>query len=66
MWKLIEDAPNNLTPIDIWRSYYGGGRCVNMIRIDLGEGNIFYSPVESGPSCVRDATHWMDIPGAPE
>lgn len=50
---------------DIWRESCGGERCVNMYRVDLGYGNIYYAPVASGPSCVRDATHWMPIPLPP-
>lgn len=65
-WQPIETAPQDATPVDIWRSGHGGERCTNMRRVDLGGGNVFYEPVESGPSCVRDASHWMPIPGAPE
>lgn len=64
-WLPIETAPKDRTPIDIWRPGWGGERCVNMRRTDLGHGNVFYEPVQSGPCCVRDATHWMPIPKAP-
>ena len=69
-WQPIETAPKNETPVDIWRpgfggDLWGGERCTNMRRTDLGKGNVFYSPVKSGPCCVRDATHWMPLPDAP-
>jgi len=64
-WRPIQTAPKDSTPVDIWRESYGGERCPNMQRIDLGEGNVFYSPIVSGPACVRDATHWMPTPTAP-
>lgn len=30
----------------------------NMRRVDLGKKNIFYEPVQAGPSVVRDAICW--------
>ena len=65
-WKPIETAPKNGKPVDIWRSNFGGERLTNMRRVDLGNGNVFYAPVYCGPSCVRDATHWMPIPAKPK
>ena len=67
-WMPIATAPKDSTPIDIWRPGFGndgGERCTNMRRVDLGRGNTYYEPVESGPTCVRNATHWMPIPEAP-
>lgn len=64
-WMPIETAPKDGTPIDIWRSSNGGERCAEMRRVDLGSGNVFYEPIHSGYSCVRDATHWMQLPAAP-
>ena len=64
-WLPIETAPQDGTLIDIWRPSWGGERCTDMQRFDLGGGNVFYSPKTSGPSCVRDATHWMPLPPAP-
>ena len=64
-WLPIETAPKDQTPVDLWRPSWGGERCTNMRRVDLGNGNVFYEPVSSGPSCVRDATHWMPIPQNP-
>jgi hypothetical protein len=65
VWLPIATAPKDRTPIDIFRPGCGGERCVNMMRTDLGKGNVFYEPVQGGPCCVRDATHWMPIPKAP-
>lgn len=65
-WLPIETAPKDGTPVDIWRPSWGGERCTNMRRTDLGSGNIFYEPISDGPSCVRDATHWAPIPPAPK
>lgn len=66
MWMPIETAPKDGAIIDLWRSSNGGERCTEMRRVDLGSGNVFYEPVHSGYSCVRDATHWMPLPAAPE
>ena len=72
-WQPIETAPKDDTRVDLWRPWtlsdgtvYGGERCTNMRRIELAPDNIFYSPDYSGPSCVRDATHWMPIPEPPK
>lgn len=64
-WRPISSAPKDCTVIDIWRSGFGGKRCPNMVRADYGGRNVFYTPAESGPSCVRDATHWMPLPKPP-
>lgn len=64
-WQPICEAPLDETPVDIWRPSWGGERCVNMKRVDLGGGNVFYDPVDAGPCCVRDATHFMHIPSSP-
>lgn len=72
-WQPIETAPKDDTRVDLWRPWirsdgrvYGGERCTNMRRVELAPDNIFYSPDYSGPSCVRDATHWMPIPEPPK
>lgn len=64
-WLDIETAPKDGTVVDIFRGDWKE-RCTNMRRVDLGNGNVFYEPVESGPCCVRDATHWMPIPADPD
>jgi hypothetical protein len=61
-WRPIETAPQDGTPVDIFAD---GVRLPDMRRVQLGPENVFYSPVNSGPSCVRDATHWMPLPAAP-
>lgn len=60
-WQDIALAPQDWTIVDLW----AGERIVNMRRVDLGGGNVFYEPVESGPSCVRDATHFRYPPAPP-
>ena len=69
-WQPIETAPKDQTPVDIWRPGFagdvlGGERCTDMRRVDRGDGNVYYEPVLAGPSCVRNATHWMPLPPAP-
>jgi len=64
-WQPIETAPKNGTPVDLWRSKWGGERLTNMYRVELEKDNVFYEPVASGECCVRDATHWMPILNGP-
>lgn len=64
-WLGIETAPKDGTAVDVFRGDWKE-RCTNMQRVDLGNENVFYEPVESGPCCVRDATHWMPIPVYPD
>ncbi len=61
-WRPIETAPKDSTPVDLYRS---GERLTNMRRVALSKDNVFYEPIHSGPTCVRDASHWMPIPGPP-
>ena len=70
-WLQIETAPKDATPIDLWVPFWSddlgrGQRVPNMKREDLGNGNVFYSPVYAGPCCVRNASHWLPIPDAPD
>lgn len=60
-WLPIAQAPQDDTVVDLWRSSWGGERCVDMRRVDLGKGNVFYEPVLAGPCVVRDATHFMIV-----
>jgi len=70
-WQTIDTAPKDDTPVDLWRPWlnggkaYGGERCTDMCRIELAPDNVFYASQYSGPTCVRDATHWMPIPSPP-
>jgi hypothetical protein len=64
-WQPIETAPKDGTPVDIWERGFYGQRLTNMRRCDLGNNNIFYEAIISGPACVRDVTHWMPIPNPP-
>lgn len=61
-WLPITTAPQNDTPVDLWRD---GERLTNMRRVMRSPDNIYYEPVVSGYCCVRDATHWMPIPLPP-
>ena len=69
-WQPIATAPKDGTPVDLWRKWGNsvsiGERLTNMRRVELSPTNSFYEPVLSGPSCVRNATHWMPIPAAPK
>ena len=60
-WRPIAEAPQDDTVVDIWRPSWGGERCPDMRRVDLGDGNAFYEPVLAGPTCVRDGTHFMIV-----
>lgn len=60
-WRPIGHAPQDDTVVDLWRPSWGGERCVDMRRVDLGKGNVFYEPVLAGPCVVRDATHFMIV-----
>lgn len=62
-WLPIDQAPKDATPVDLWIPDRYISRVTNMRRVDLGKGNVFYEPNESGPSCVRDATHFRLIVG---
>ena len=70
-WQPIETAPKDDTSVDLWVPYLEndptlGRRVTDMRREDWGDGNVFYMAEESGPSCLRNASHWMPVPGAPE
>ena len=63
-WRPIETAPKDGTPVDLWRGEWKE-RAVNMRRVELRHDNVFYEAIESGPTYVRDATHWMPLPAQP-
>ena len=60
-WQPIKTAPKDNTIVDIWSKFHG--RCADYIYVDYkNDGkNVFYDPVESGITTIRDATHWMII-----
>lgn len=62
-WKPISTAPTDNTPVDLWCQ---GERLCNYRRLEMGVGNVFWEPIDSGPSHVRDASHWMELPLSPE
>lgn len=64
-WQPIDTAPKDDTPVDLWCGQYNE-RLVNYRRVDLGEGNVFYEPIEWGRCVVRTATHWMQLPEPPQ
>lgn len=55
-WLPMAKAPKDRTPVDIVRA--DETVVPNMRRVDLGKKNIFYEPVQAGPSVVRDAAGW--------
>ena len=59
LWSPISTCPTDEEPMDIWSESLG--RCTNMARVEMGNGNVFWTAVESGRACVRDATHWMRV-----
>ena len=63
-WQPIETAPENI-PIDVWRSEWRERVC-NVVKIDRGNGNVFFAGTTSGPTCIRDASHWMQLPEPPK
>ena len=63
-WRPISEAPKDDTVVDLWRD---GERLTDYQRVDLGKGNVFYEPVNGGPTCVRDATHFsISLPPPPD
>ena len=71
-WMPIDTAPKDGTLVDIWRPWlqggkaFGGERCTDMRRMELAPDNVFYAAEYRGPTCVRDATHWMPAPEPPK
>lgn len=63
-WRPIAEAPKDATPVDLWAPDFKGRMC-NMRRVQLKKDNVFYEPIESGYTCVRDATHFMLVPQPP-
>lgn len=63
-WQPIETAPKDGTVVDLYRQSYSERLC-NYKWIQLSPSNGFFECVESGYTCVRDATHWMPLPEPP-
>jgi hypothetical protein len=49
--------------VDIWSEEHG--RLTNYRLVIAARGHRFYDPLEDGVCVVRDATHWMPVPGRP-
>lgn len=63
-WRPIETAPHDPRIIvDLWTP--DDGRLTNYRRVNMSKTNIFYEPTQDGLAVVRDATHWMPLPDAP-
>lgn len=62
-WRPIETVPKDGTPVDLWSE--SNGRLANYGYVLWSKDNEFFQPIDSGVCCVRDATHWMPIPGKP-
>ena len=61
-WQDIATAPKDETPVYLWAD----GECMpNMVRVDLGAGNVFYDAIKSGYLSITTATHWMPVPPQP-
>ena len=61
-WQDIATAPKDETPVYLWAD----GECMpNMVRVDLGDGNVFYDAIKSGYLSISTATHWMSVPPPP-
>ena len=63
-WRPIETAPKDQTPVDLWVPDREE-RLANYIRVERSPTNVFYDPIYAGTCCVRNASHWMPIPSAP-
>lgn len=59
-WSPVRTCPRDGLPMDIWSAERG--RCTDMVRVDAGNGNVYWTAALSGYTCVRDATHWMRVP----
>ena len=64
LWRPIETAPKDSTPVDLWVPDREE-RLANYVRVERSPKNVFYDPVYAGTCCVRNASHWMPIPSAP-
>ena len=64
LWRPIETAPKDSTPVDLWVPDRKE-RLANYVRMERSPTNVFYVPVYAGTCFVRNASHWMPIPSAP-
>jgi hypothetical protein len=55
-WLPIAKAPKDRTAVDLLCT--DDSLVPNMRRVDLGKKNVFYEPVQAGPSVVRNAAYW--------
>lgn len=58
-WQPIATCPLDEQPMDIWSPEYG--RCTDMVRVDAGRGNVWWTADNDDSAIVRDATHWMRV-----
>ena len=64
LWRPIETAPKDSTPVDLWVPD-SEERLANYVRVERSPTNVFYDPAYAGTCCVRNASHWMPLPSAP-
>ncbi len=64
IWRPIEEAPRDGTPVDLWSPEHGG-RLTNYRFRKITKDNTFFEPVNGGYTCVREPTHFMPLPAPP-
>lgn len=62
-WQPISTAPKDQTIIDVWTKIWG--RIIDVRYVKTASDDEFFEALEDGPSCIKDATHWMKRPEEP-